>query len=268
MKKALIIFALAAISVAASAQTYYRVVYIPGPGEHQFGFNLAPSFAMGAQHLGVSVTDLGSTSANDADGLLTNMLGVGAGIFYGYETVGNTLNWGNYTALYYGINPFSGEVTFANGTKHKVDYFAHQVQLQFNPFLSYSINDQLSVSGGLGLNICPWLPSKVKLDGQTLEVSEDADVSILKSILNSYLDVNAGVKYWFSDELYVGLRLQYDFFNVMNLLENAGELDEDSSDILDVANGAVSIDMNKGTASTMILPKNTIHAIFSVGFVW
>lgn len=270
MKKSFIILAFMAFCAMANAQTTYRVVYIPGTGEHQFGFTLSPSFVMGGQHLGVSVLNEGSSSSYTADGRLTNMLGAGVGVFYGYETVGNTIDWGNYTALSYSVIPFSGEVTyFTNGVAgtHKVSYLAQQVQLQFNPFLAYRINDQFSVSAGVGLDICPWLPSKVNVDGEALEKgSEEADVSILKALLNSYLDANVGFKYWFSDELYVGLRVQYGFFNVLNLLDDTDK--EDVSEILDEVNGVVSIDQNNGTGSFTILPKNPIQAVFSVGFVW
>lgn len=268
MKKTFIVLALLTLSVVAGAQTTYRIVYIPGTGEHQFGFNVVPSFVFGGQHLGVSVKDVGANDFKDADGMLTNALGVGAGIFYGYETVGNTVDWGNYTALYYGVIPFSGNVTFnRNGVSgaHNVSYMAQQIQLQFNPFLSYRINDQFSVSAGIGLDICPWLPSKVKVDGEALQPKEDSDVTIFKALLNSHLDANVGAKYWFSDELYVGLRVQYAFLNVLDLL---GNTDEDTDELLSTVNGAVGIDLNNGTGTSTILPLNNIQAVLSVGFVW
>ena len=268
MKKSFIILTLMALCAMSCAQTYYHVVYRPGTGEHQFGFTLAPSFAMGAQRLGVTVKDVGAADYVDATGRLTNAMGVGAGVFYGYETVGNTLDWGNYTSLSYAIAPFTGKVDFATGGvtgTHKVDYLVHQIQLQFNPFLAYRINDQFSVSAGLGLDICPWLPSKVRLDGEALESSDDSETTILKALLNSHIDANVGVKYWFSDELFVGLRLQY---GILNILDVIGGLDEESEEVVGDINGVVGINLDNGTGRCTILPVKNLQAVFSVGFVW
>ena len=186
MKKTLIVLTLILLGAMASAQMTYRVVYIPGDGEHQFGFNLAPSYA--SQHLGVAADGFDAATntsySYDVDGLMTNIIGISAGLFYGYETVDRTINWGGYTSLAYGINPFSGEVTLThNGVaeKHEVSLLSQQVMLHFNPFLSYRINDQFSVNAGLGLCVAPILPSKVKVDGQAMQKSNDAEASMTDS---------------------------------------------------------------------------------------
>ncbi len=71
--------------------------------------------------------------------------------------------------------------------------------------------------------------------------------------------------------MFVGLRVQYGFYNIFNLLGDLGESDEEDeslSDILSEINGVVGIDNNTSTSSCMIFPKSPIQAIFSVGFVW
>ncbi len=270
MKRTLILAALMAFGAIVNAQMTYRVVYIPGDGEHQFGFNLAPSF--GSQHLGVGAEGVDALTNNtfsyNVDGMMTNIMGVSLGMFYGYETVDHTLNWGNYVSLAYGVNPFSGEVTLThNGVseKHEVSLLSQQVQLHFNPFLAYRINNQLSVSLGVGLCFAPMLPSKVTVDGQAMQKSADAETSILMSLLNSYLDGNAGVKYWFSDDMYVGLRLQYAFINALSIF---GDADSDDEEVLEHANGSVKFNLDEGTGRYTILPVNHIQAVLSVGFVW
>lgn len=270
MKRTLILAAIMALGAVVNAQMTYRVVYIPGEGEHQFGFNLAPSFP--SQHLGVGAEGVdaatNSTFSYDVNGMMTNVMGVSLGMFYGYETVDNTLNWGNYVSLAYGVNPFSGEVTLThNGVseKHKVSLLSQQVQLHFNPFLAYRISNQLSVSLGVGLCIAPLLPSKVTVDGQAMQKSANSEASILMSLLNSCLDANAGVKYWFSDDMYVGLRLQYAFFNALGIF---GNTDSDDEDLLEHTNGALKFNLDEGTGRYSILPVNHIQAVLSVGFVW
>lgn len=270
MKKTLVLVTLMAICTLANAQMSYRVIYIPGDGEHQFGVNFAPSFA--SQHLAVNANGIDAATGNafsyDVDGMATNMMGVSLGLFYGYETVDNTLNWGNYTSLAYGVNPFAGEVTLThNGVSenHKVNLLLQQVTLHFNPFLAYRINDQFSVSAGLGIFVSPLLSSKVRVDGAALEKSSDMETSILMSLLNSGFDANAGVKYWFSDELYVGLRIQYAFARLLNIF---GKDDSDDMDVLEKVNGNITFNLDEGTGRYTVLPRNPIQAVFSVGFVW
>lgn len=262
MKKAFILLSFMALCAAAGAQTTYRVVYIPGVGEHQFGFSLAPTY--NPQHLGVTFESASFASSIDAEGFVTNMIGVNAGLFYGYETVGNTIDWGNYTSLFYGLTPFSGTVSL-NTQDYKINYLSHRIMLHFNPFLAYRINDQFSVSAGLGLSLAPEFASSLTLNGQRLASDADAEASLFSQILSIYIDGNAGVKYWFSDEMFVGLRVQYAFANVINLL---GKMDEESAEVLSQANGAISIDLDKNTWRSTILPRNPIYAVLSIGYVW
>lgn len=270
MKKQLVLVALMAVCALANAQMTYRVIYIPGDGEHQFGVNFAPSFA--SQHLAVNANGIDAATGNafsyDVDGMVSNMVGVSLGMFYGYETVDRTINWGNYTSLAYGVNPFAGEVTLTHNNvseNHKVNLLLQQVKLHINPFLSYRINDLFSLSAGIGIYISPILPSKVKVDGQAMEKPADFESSLLMSLLNSGLDANAGVKYWFSDEMYVGLRIQYAFANLLNIF---GSLDEEDEEVLKQANGSVAFNLDESTGRYTILPKNPIQAVFSVGYVW
>ena len=109
------------------------------------------------------------------------------------------------------------------------------------------------------------------MDGQSLSNgSDDAETSWLLNILNIYVDANVGAKYWFSDDMFVGLRVQYSFFNVFHLLESVmGGEDADSvNDVLEGINGVVDIDLDKNTSQSMILPKNAIQAVFSIGYAW
>ena len=270
MKKTFIVLALMLLCAIANAQMTYHVVYIPGDGEHQWGINFAPSFD--AQHLGVNANGVDAVTNNpfsyDVDGLLSNNIGINFSWFYGYETVDRTINWGNYVSLAYGLNPFSGEVTMThNGVaeKHDVSLTAQQVKLRFNPFLSYRINDQFSVNAGIGLTFAPVQFGKVRLDGEVVEKSNDAETTILSALLNSYFDGNAGVKYWFSEELFVGLGVRYAFANALDIF---GSLSSEDANVLEKTNGAVNLNMSEGTGRYTILPKHPVQAVFTVGFAW
>ncbi|MBP5540513.1 MAG: hypothetical protein J6X88_02580 [Bacteroidales bacterium] len=269
MKKTFIFVTLLAAFAIVNAQTTYHVVYIPGDGERQFGFSLAPSFC--GQHLGVNAQSYDANTHNTVsyptEGLVTNSLGINAGLFYGYETLwGNFIEWGNYSSVYYGLNPFSGEVTITrNGVaeKHNIQYTEQHITLHFNPFISHRFGDQLSVSLGLGLAISPRLPIDVQLDGNPLKRNNSFDESMLINIFNISFDANACVKYWFSDEWFVGFRFQYGFASLLDLFSN-----EDTGEILDGCNGAINLNMDKGTARCTILPKNAIQTVFSIGYNW
>lgn len=270
MKKTFIVLALTLLCAMANAQMTYHVVYIPGDGEHQWGINFAPSFD--AQHLGIDADGVDAVTNNpfsyDVDGLLSNSIGINFSMFYGYETVERTINWGNYVSLAYGLNPFSGEVTMThNGVaeKHDVSVMAQQVKLRFHPFLSYRINDQFSVNAGIGLTFAPVQFGKVKLDGEVVEKSDDAETTILSALFNTYFDANAGVKYWFSEEMFVGLGVRYAFANVLDIF---GSLSADEENVLENTNGVVSLNMTDGTGRYTIFPKHPIQAVFTVGFAW
>lgn len=262
MRKTFILLSLLAVCTMASAQMTTRIVYVPGDGERQFGFNLIPSFSN--QHLNPIVPNY------DVDGTVNNLLGICAGIFSGYETDhGNFIEWGRYFSLYYCINPFVSKVTLTNkedglSEKHKVSHLDQRVTLHFNPFLSHRFNDQFSASLGLGLSFSPRLPGITSLDGERLAVAKDAESSILQYILNIGFDVNAGVKYWLSDEWFAGLRLQYYFGNVFTFLSKEKNVDNALKDV----NGSLTLDLDKGTAKSMIIDKPSFQTVLSIGYCW
>lgn len=271
MKKIFTLFALLTACIMGYAQTTYHVVYIPGDGERQFGFSLAPSFCNQHLNLFASNVDAAGNSFNyDINGSVNNLIGFNAGMFYGYETQwGRFIEWGNYTSLFYSITPFSSDVTFThNGVteNHKIKYNAQQVILHINPFLSHRINEQFSVSLGLGASIAPRLTSKVSVDGQQLKEERNMETSLLQNLLNVSFDVNAGVKYWFTDEWHVGLRMQYNFASLVSIFSK--EDSESIDEALSTANGKLKMKLDKETAETLIFTKNSVQAVFSIGYTW
>lgn len=272
MKKHIILLSLLAVCAMANAQMTTRIVYIPGDGERQFGFNLIPSYCN--QHLNLFASDFddaGSPFDYKVDGTLNSLLGFSAGIFYGYETThGNFIEWGNYTSLFYRITPFSGEATFIYERggifeKHKVRLLDQRVILHLNPFLSHSFNEQFSASLGLGLSIAPRLSGKIFYDGESMQEDRDMETSIIQNIFNIHLDVNAGVKYWLSEEWFTGLRVQYSFGNVFALLSDEFKYADAS---LDNVNGKVTLYLDNKTANSMILDKRAIQAVLAIGYCW
>lgn len=271
MKKIFTIFTLLALTVMVSAQTTVWV-YIPGDGERQIGFSLSPTFC--GQHLQINAKGDDPVGYGEltyaTDGMVNNLMGFNAGIFNGYETVwGRTIESGNYFSLYYGVNPFSGEVTIIRNNipeKHKISYTTQHVQLHINPFITYNINEQFSVSLGIGMNITPNLNSKVKVDGETWERAKmDFDETLFLNILNFYFDGNVGVKYWFTDDWFVMARFQYSFFSPINLVFKK---DQEALNLLNNVNGSITLQMDQKTANSVILHKNTFQAAFSIGYCW
>ena len=257
-----------------TATAQYRIIYIPGDGERQFGLNISPSYS--AQQFGVGASAVGPDGkilSLDVEGTINNNIGFSAGIFYGYETRHNrTLEFGNYASVYYSINPFSGTLNITRDGKaetHTVSYTAQRILLHFTPFLSYMINEQFSVSTGIGVSFAPQLKSKVRVDGKPAEEPAEesgAMESLLLGLFNFHFDANAGVKYWFSDEWYCGLRMQYCFYTLSML----SLFDSDNSiDLNHYPNGVVNLDMDEGTAAARyFLPKSTLQAVLSIGYVW
>ena len=271
MKKIFTILSLLAACAMGYAQTTYHVVYIPGDGERQFGLSLAPSFSN--QHLAVYASNVdadGKAFTYDVDGMANSLVGFNAGLFYGYETQwGNFIEWGNYTSLFYSITPFSNDVTFThNGASetHKVKYNAQQVILHINPFLSHRFSDEISASLGLGTSLAPHLSSNASCDGQVLEAEKDFETSLLQSIFNFSFDVNAGVKYWFTEEWYAGLRVQYNFASLVSLF--ADEEGENADEVLDITNGSLRMNLDKQTSKSILFNKKSIQAVFSIGYTW
>ncbi len=267
MKKLFLLLVMAAMLPSAFGQ--FRIIYVPGDGEHQFGISLSPTYS--SQLFGVGATAGGADL--ETSGQLTNSIGVGAGLFYGYETRHNrTIEFGNYLSVYYTVNPFSGTVdVMRDGQRetHTVQYNAQRIVFHFNPFLSYMINEQLSVSAGLGASLGPQLLGRAKVDGSLVERPKNSDesvASLILSLFNIPFDVNAGVKYWFSDELFCGLRVQYCFYtlSMLSLFDEGSNLDLNK-----FPNGAVGLDLTGGTAvANYVLPKSTVQAVVSLGYVW
>ena len=268
----LTLFALATLWQTATAQ--YRIIYIPGAGEHQFGLNISPSYS--AQMFGVAASTAGpnvGSESIDVEGTLNNNIGFSTGLFYGYETRDiRSLGFGNYISASYSINPFSGTVNITRDGKaesHTVSYSAQRIQLHCISFLSYMINDQLSVSAGLGVSFAPQLKSKVKVDGVAKEeLLEDENLieSLLLGVFNFHFDANAGVKYWFNDEWYCGLRMQYCFYtlSLLSLFDS-----DNNVDLAQFPNGAVYLDIDERRAGARyFLPKSTLQAVISIGYVW
>lgn len=263
---------LAALLPCARAQ--YRIVYQPGDGEHHFGLSLSPSYS--TQNFGVTASAAGSDGKPvdlDVNGGISNNLGYNAGLFYGYETRHNrTIEFGNYFSVYYSVNPFVGTVTIEHNGQpesHEVQYNAQRILLHFNPFLSYMINDRFSVSAGIGVSFAPQFKSRIKMDGIALDRPKDNDTDVESTIMglfNFHIDANAGMKYWFNDEWFCGLRLQYCFYtlSMLSLFDNGGQ-----TDLNKFPNGIVKLNLDKATAAAnYFLPKSTAQAVISVGYVW
>lgn len=275
MKRITLLILLAALLPAAHAQRYTHIIYIPGDGEHHFGINVAPTYS--PQYFGINAEGIGTNGRPvqlETTGSLTGNFGLNAGLFYGYETRhGRTLEWGNYSSLYYSITPFSGSISVARDgqtTNHTLRYMAQRVVLHLNPFLSYLIDDQWSVSAGLGLSIGPQLGSSVSVDGTPFKRdgsdTESNLVSLIMGFINLNVDANAGVKYWFTDEVFLGLRLQYTFFSFSSL---SLFTDDQNVNLDEFPNGVASINLDDRTSlASYFLPKSSFQTVLSVGYVW
>lgn len=273
MKKSLILSALLAVGAMAGAQTTYQFVYIPGVGEHQFGLSVAPTF--GVQQLSVSTRNFNSYDEDSypVEGVATNSLGINAGFFYGYETVhGGTLEQGNHTTLLYSLNPFGGDVTLNhNGTPetHNFKYNSQRLLIHSTSFLTYRISEEISVSGGIGLGFGLSLPSQLKVDGEAIERQKSSDIwgsSLFGSLLNMEFtfDVNVGMKYWLTDEFFLGARLQYCFYT-LNLAKVSDNGNKSKWDY----NGAIAFDPDNHTAiCNYYYPKSLLQLVLSAGYTW
>ena len=274
MKKHITLFALLAIGFMASAQMRTVYVYIPGDGEHQFGLSVAPTY--GAQQFSVTAKDYSNYNGKTypVEGLVTNHVGFNAGLFYGYETLhGKTLEHGNHSTLYYGLIPFGGDITVnQDGTNksYNLQYVAQHVFVHSNSFLTYRINEQITVSGGIGLGVDLSLPGKVNIDGKPVErvnnFSDPWEGSIFGELLNMEFtfDVSAGMKYWLTDEWFLGARLQYCFYTLnMEKISNNGGTTKWNY------NGSISFDPVENTATChYYYPKSTLQLVLSVGYTW
>lgn len=275
MKKIVLFLFFAALLQMANAQ--FRYIYVPGDGERQFGLSITPSYC--SQQMGVGAQIKGPSGASESlttKGTVDNRIGYSAGLFYGYETRHNrTIEFGNYATVYYSLNPFSGKVDIVRDgqtEQHEVKYTAQRILLHVNPFLSYTINDEFSVSAGLGVSLAPQLRSKVYLDGKPLALessnkgSEAAMESLFLGLMNFHFDANIGAKYWFSEQFFCGARLQYCFYtlSILSLFGKDGD-----ADMKKFPNGVVNMDLTSGIGSAnYFMPGSKLQLALSLGYVW
>lgn len=264
MKKLIITMALMAMAGIASAQNV-RYIYIPGDGEHRLGLVLGPSFGQKE----MSMSDTRNSSSSTAT--INSSLGFDIGIRWGYETEwGRTIEWGNHTALMYSMVPFSGEYTVNGGANHEISYLGQAAHLYESPNMVISLSDQLKLTLGIGLDIRFAIPGKTKVDGQTLERVKSSDNGdLLVSILNisAGFDGNVGCKYFITDEMYVGGRLQYNFYSY-SFMDMENDFDGGEAKPESYA-GMMAVDMaNKQSAAIYVPKPMPVQLMFEVGYRW
>ena len=139
MKQHVFFFALLLAAGIANAQQI-RYIYHPGEGERQMGVILGPT--IGSQSMLVRV--------DDNDQYINNLIGYTAGVFWGYETDhGRAIDFGNHASLLYTFQSFSGKLNYFDGTTTaitRVGFNGQQARFYENPFLSYRVNQQLSLT--------------------------------------------------------------------------------------------------------------------------
>ena len=207
--------------------------------------------------------------------MVRNNLGYQGGFFQGHETQhGGFLEWGHYFEAYYSVNPFHSKVAFTlNGQEQNVDvsYLLQRVMVHGMGFLSHRINDEFSVSLGMGLYVAPSFNTKLKVNGveQTI-ANRDEGETLIENILTSFgVDLNVGMKYWFSDTWFAGARLQYNI-TTLGLLKLFGKLElEEGENYHTLPIGSVLYDVESGTARhSALLPRNNMQIVFSIGHAW
>ena len=275
MKKIILILLMVAAGWSAAAQ--FREVYVAGEGERQIGFNVGTSYGYHQWLAFRPQAPQGSaaTISCSADSMVRNNLGYQVGFFHGHETQhGGFLEWGGYFEAYYSVNPFHSKVAFTlNGQEQNVDvsYLLQRVMVHAMGFLSHRINDEFSVSLGMGLYVAPSFNTKLKVNGveQTI-ANRDEGETLIENILTSFgVDLNAGMKYWFSDSWFAGARLQYNITS-LGLLKLFGKLElEEGEDYHTLPIGSVLYDVESGTARhSALVPRNNMQIVFSIGHAW
>ena len=252
MKKLITIIALLLTVTVAGAQEI-RYIYIPGDGEHQMGITLGT--AIGPQTV--------MASAYDIKQPLQSTVGFEGGVFWGYETDHSTLlEFGNYAMLLYAVSPFSGML---NGTRivdeaeykvnHRFSLNIQSVRFYDNPFLAYRVNDEIILNAGVGIGIAAALPSRYKID----ETVGRSNYNFLTSLYFD-LDANLGVKYFITDDLFVGLRVHYAFytFDIRKLMESSFDPD---------LVGGISMD-DEGSRALLLPNARPFHCMLSFGHRW
>ena len=275
MKK--IIFILLMVAAGWSAAAQFREVLLLREGERQIGLNVGTSYGYHQWLAFRPQAPEGSTAtiSRTADSMVRNNLGYQVGFFWGHETQhGRFLETGHYFEAYYSVNPFHSKVAFTlNGQEQNVDvsYLLQRVMVHAMGFLSHRINDEFSVSVGLGLYVAPSFNSKLKLNGVEQTIADrDKGETLLGNILTSFgVDLNAGMKYWFSDSWFAGARLQYNITS-LGLLKLFGKLElEEGEDYHTLPIGSVLYDVDSGTARpSALVPRNNMQLVLSIGHTW
>ncbi len=275
MKKIILILLMVAAGWSAAAQ--FRQVYVAGEGERQIGFNVGTSYGyhQWLEFRPQAPQGSAATISCSADSMVRNNLGYQVGFFHGHETQhGGFLEWGGYFEAYYSVNPFHSKVAFTlNGQEQNVDvsYLLQRVMVHGTGFLSHRINDEFSVSVGLGLYVAPSFNSKLKLNGVEQTIADrDKGETMIENILTSFgVDLNVGMKYWFSDTWFAGARLQYNI-TLPGLLKLFGKLElEEGENYHTLPIGSVLYDVESGTArNSALVPRNYMQIVFSIGHAW
>ena len=275
MKKIILILLMVAAGWSAAAQ--FREVYVAGEGERQIGFNVGTSYGYHQWLAFRPQAPQGSaaTISCSADSMVRNNLGYQVGFFQGHETQhGGFLEWGHYFEAYYSVNPFHSKVAFTlNGQEQNVDvsYLLQRVMVHGMFFLSHRINDEFSVSVGMGLYVAPSFNSKLKVNGVEQTIADrDKGETLIENILTSFgVDLNVGMKYWFSDSWFAGARLQYNITS-LGLLKLFGKLElEEGEDYHTLPIGSVLYDVDSGTARpSALVPRNNMQLVLSIGYTW
>ena len=275
MKKIILILTMVAAGWSAAAQ--FREVPVLREGERQIGFNVGTSYGYHQWLAFRPQAPEGSTAtiSRTADSMVRNNLGYQVGFFHGHETQhGGFLEWGGYFEAYYSVNPFHSKVAFTlNGQEQNVDvsYLLQRVMVHGMGFLSHRINDEFSVSVGLGFYVAPSFNSKLKLNGVEQTIADrDKGETLIENILTSFgVDLNVGMKYWFSDTWFAGARLQYNITS-LGLLKLFGKLElEEGVDYHTLPIGSVLYDVDSGTARpSALVPRNNMQLVLSIGHAW
>ena len=275
MKKIILILLMVAAGWSAAAQ--FREVYVAGEGERQIGFNVGTSYGYHQWLAFRPQAPQGSaaTISCSADSMVRNNLGYQVGFFQGHETQhGGFLEWGHYFEAYYSVNPFHSKVAFTlNGQEQNVDvsYLLQRVMVHGMFFLSHRINDEFSVSVGMGLYVAPSFNSKLKVNGVEQTIADrDKGETLIENILTSFgVDLNVGMKYWFSDSWFAGARLQYNITS-LGLLKLFGKQElEEGEDYHTLPIGSVLYDVDSGTARpSALVPRNNMQLVLSIGYTW
>ena len=275
MKKIFITLLLVAASWSAAAQ--FREVLLLREGERQIGFNVGASYGYHQWLAFRPQSPEGSTATISctADSMVRNNLGYQVGFFWGHETQHDRfLETGHYFEAYYSVNPFHSKVAFTlNGTEKNVgvSYLLQRVMVHAMGFLSHRINDEFSVSVGLGLYVAPSFNSKLKLNGvEQTTTNRDKGETLIGNILTSFgVDLNVGMKYWFSDSWFAGARLQYNITS-LGLYKLFGKLELDEGvDYHTYPIGSVLYDVESGTARhSALVPRNNMQLVLSIGHTW